>query len=330
MKILVTGGTGFIGSHLIDRLVEDGFSVRALVRPSSDTQRLGCLGVEIVRGDILDPAVMDQAAQGCGRVYHLASPRERTGLSKGTYYDINVESTRNVARAALATGVGRIVYAGTAVHCGINAPSPIDEHSECIPDSAHRTTKLAAERLLVSLHASSNLPVVIARLPRVFGPRCLAWVGLFQSIAAMRFRLIGSGTNWIHLGPVADIVDGLRLCAEASGVEGERFVLAGKDPVLVRDLVSMIAQELNVDLARTRLPAAPFRAFHSFAAMTYQRFGLEFPRSHRYEIFFADRRFDLSKARNQLGYHPRLSVRECIQQSAKWYREKGYLGDGGA
>lgn len=325
MRALVTGATGFIGSHLAERLVEDGFAVTALARPVTDTSALESLGVEIVRGDLLDRTVMDKAARGCEQLYHLAVPRARTGLSKRAYYDVNVGGTRNVARAALAAGVRRVVYAGSAVPSGTNSSVPIHERSKSDPDSAHRATKLAAERAIASFHAIAKLPVVTARLPRVLGPRCLAWVGLFQAIAAMRFRLIGSGMNWIHVAPVSDVVDGLRRCAETAHIDGESYVIAGREPVPVRDLMAMIAEELNVEVCPVRLPAAPFRAFRAFGAFMYQHFGLELPRSHRYEIFFADRRFDISKARDQLGYDPRVSVRECIQQTADWYREKGYV-----
>lgn len=325
MKALVTGATGFIGSHLVQRLIQDGYAVRALARQSSDTVGLESLGVEVVRGDLLDPALMEKAARGCEQLYHLAVPRARTSLPKRTYHEVNIAGARNVARAAQMAGIQRLVFAGSAVASRTNSPALIDESSSYDPDSAYRETKLAGEQELLSLHTSASLPIVVARLPRVLGPRCMAWVGLFQAIAARRFRLIGSGTNWIHVGPVPDIVDGLRRCAETAAIEGECYVLAGKEPVRVKDLMAMIAGELNVDLRRARLPVGPYRAFHSFAAFTYKRLGLEFPRSHRYEIFFTDRRFDISKAKGQLGYDPQMSVRECIRETARWYQEKGLI-----
>ena len=107
MKVLVTGATGLVGRHLSQSLIEHGFRVSALVRPSSNTAFLEKLGLEIVRGDITDAIAVERAVQGCQQVYHLAAKMSAPKTSKRLYYSINVEGTENIAHASLKTGAER-------------------------------------------------------------------------------------------------------------------------------------------------------------------------------------------------------------------------------
>jgi len=114
---------------------------------------------------------------------------------------------------------------------------------------------------------------VIARLSTVFGPRSLNLLGHFQAIAAKRFRFIGSGGNHVHMVYISDVVDGLRRCAKTPRIEGETYIIAGMEPIKLKQLVDMIAQELEIDYPSTRLPAAPFLAFRHLATVMYRHFG---------------------------------------------------------
>ena len=114
---------------------------------------------------------------------------------------------------------------------------------------------------------------MIARLSTVFGPQSLNLLGHFQAIAAKRFRFIGSGGNHVHMVYISDVVDGLRRCAKTPRSEGETYIIAGMEPIKLKQLVDMIAQELEIDYPSTRLPAAPFLAFRHLATVMYRHFG---------------------------------------------------------
>lgn len=325
MKVLVTGATGFIGSHLAERLVEEGYSVRALVRQSGDTSLLEPLGVEIVYGDIRDAVAAEKAVGGCGQVYHLAAKTTRHRSPKQEYYEINVEGTNNIARAALKAGVGRLVYGSTVGAYGLIRKFLVDEGTETNPNTPYRKTKLLGEEAVLSYNKKEGLPVVIARISSVIGPRSLNWLGLFQTVAAGHFRMLGSGENHIQMGYVSDVVDGLRRCAEAGGIEGNLYIITGKEAVTLKQMVNMIAEESGVKISSKRSPELPFRLFHNLGSFVYRRFGFELPRTHDYELFLSNRVFNISKAQKELGYEPKVFVKEAIQQTVKWYRENGYI-----
>jgi nucleoside-diphosphate-sugar epimerase len=326
MKVLVTGATGFVGSHLAEALVGAGCEVRALARPSSDTSLLTALDIEIAQGDITDVAAVEHAVKGCRLVYHLAAKTSHARLSRSQYYMVNVRGTENVAYAAIKADVERMIYCSSSGIYGAIKASPVDENTPPNPNSAYGKSKLSGEQVVRSYHEREGLPVVIARITSVFGPRSVPnWVGLFRAVATGRFRLIGTGENHCHLGYISDVVDGIRQCGDVRGIEGKSYIITGNEPVTVKEFVGMIAQKLGVPTSFGSLPAGPFRVFNDFAQIVYILFGIEIPYSRRCEFFLTDAVYNISKAQKELGYSPKVSMQEGIQQSVKWYREKGYL-----
>ena len=326
MKILVTGATGFVGGHLAESLVRAGYEVKALARSASDTSMLEGFGIEIVRGDIADSAAVEQAIKGCRVVYHLAAKASHARMSSKQYHVVNVQGTDNVARASIKAGVERLVYCSSGGVYGTIKSPPVDEDTNPHPNSFYRASKLLGEHAVRAYQEKKGLPVVIARIASVMGPRSISnWLGLFRAIATRRLRIIGMGQNHCHPGYISDIVDGMRRCGERRGVEGQCYVIAGKEPVTITQLVGMIAQALDIPAPRARLPIAPFRAFHQLAQAVYRRFDVELPHSGRYELFLSDTMFSTSKAQRELGYCPTLSASEAIDRTAQWYREHGFL-----
>ncbi len=150
MRVLVTGATGFVGSHLAEALVNQGHEIRALVRQSGDTSLLKKLGVEVAYGDITDAAAVEGAIRGCQYVYHLAAKTARSGVSKKEYYAVNVEGTENVARAAIKANVERLVYGSSAGVYGTTTRTPVDENTKPNPNSYYRESKLLGEKVMLA------------------------------------------------------------------------------------------------------------------------------------------------------------------------------------
>ncbi len=325
MKVLITGASGFVGSHLSEALAHQGYTIKVLVRRSSDVTLLKSLGIEIAYGDITDAAAVKNAVQGCRYVYHLAAKRARHKLSREQYLAINVMGTENVARAALQASVDRLVYgSGTGIY-GFIKRAPIFEHTESKPDSFYHESKSLGEKVLLGYHKEEGLPVVVARLGNLIGPGSFDCLDLCRALATKRFRIIGRGANHAHLAYVSDVVDGLQRCCEVGGIDGETYLITGGEATKVTDLVDMIAQELGIHRRFGRLPASPFRAFKSLAEGVYRRFGFELPYAHRYNLFLVNKIFDISKAKTELCYCPKITTREGIHRTIHWYREKGYL-----
>lgn len=324
-KVLLTGATGFIGSHLAGRLISEGFTVRALVRNPRNISRLSSLGVECLQGDLLDRARLDQVVKHCDVVYHLAVARPGRGPEAKAFRRVNVEGTENLARASMEADVSRFVFASSGGVYGVSGNSPALESQPAAPDSPYRRSKHDAEQLLLAFHRNKQLPVVIARLPSVMGPGSTSWLDLIRTVSRSRFRMIGRGNNRKHVGFVADIVSGLRLCADVPGIEGEIYNLSGAECSTVNRLIASIAEATHAQVATPSLPAGPFLALYRISLWAESALKIQVPYGRRYELFLFDKEFDLTKARDDLGYRPEISIESGIQELVGWYRENGYL-----
>jgi nucleoside-diphosphate-sugar epimerase len=327
MTILVTGATGFIGPHLVERLRSEGAGVRALVRPSTDASSLEALDVEVMRGDVRDRDDAERAVRGCAAVYHLAARTSHGNLPASEMYAINVEGTRNVAEACLRADVERLVLCSTTRVYGIIRNHAVDEETELRPDSPYPDSKMRAERLLLDLHARQGLPIVIGRITSVFGPGSRSWLPLFREIAAGRFRLLGVGDNYQQPADVADVVEGLVLCGQPKATDGRIYLLAGEEALRLRAMIDLIAEELGAPRPPSGRSSLPLRGYSLLGELARRVGGgrLRLPRFDRVEFFVNDRIFDISRAREELGYRPTVSVRDAIRHTVDSYREQGLL-----
>lgn len=327
MTILVTGATGFIGRHLVKRLITAGEHVKAFVRPSANAVWLDALGVEIVRGNIGDADAVARAADTCKVMFHLAATTESSGLlSRHDVQVANIQGAENVTRAALQAGIERLVFCSSvAVYGRIAKNRLIDESTETDPDSPYGESKVLGEQIVLSARRSHGLPVVVARISTVWGPGTTSWLGLFRSIAAGQFRLIGEGRNYHHIADVSDVVEGLLLCGSVKGVEGRTYLLAGNEPVQLRRLVEMIGEEVGTTRFPANLPAAPLHVYRALDRMAVAVIGRQLPRADRLALFLGDRRFDSGRARQELGYVPEIATKDTIHRMVEWFLAEGHL-----
>lgn len=325
MRVLVTGATGFIGGHLVRRLLAEGHGVRALVRAGTDPGPLEQEGAEVVRGDLADPVALTRAATDCAHVYHVAALVSAQLRSRRDLEATNVVGPANVAAAAGRAGALRLVHVSSCGVYGSRNRFPADETTPLRPDTPYRVSKARGERAVTEGGERAGLPVVIARISAVIGPGGKQWARLCRSIRDGDFRLIGDGRNRLHLGDVTDIVDGLVRCAETPGVEGRCYNLAGATPVTMGELAATIAEELGAGPSKRPWPALPFRATRQIDKALTRFLGLRLRRLHSYDLFLGDRWFDISRARRELGYDPRVSVAESVRAIVRDYRRVGLL-----
>jgi nucleoside-diphosphate-sugar epimerase len=323
LKVLVTGATGFIGSHLVDRLLANGEEVTALVRSSADSGKLTERGVRISTGDVRDERAVERAVAGAEVVYHLARAKAHGARPMSEVQAVNIDGTSNVARAGSRSGISRIVYASSAAVYGSRVgPQPVSEDTVLHPDSPYARSKAVSEE---RLHQHARVPVVIARITSVLGPGGKSWLQVFRSVAHHRLRLVGSGKNRHHPADVSEIVDGLVLCGtmpHASGV----YNLAGPEHVAIRDMVTMIASELEVDADIPRpVPAGPVEVYLWASRIVDRIAGLRLPRVDSVRFLTSDRTLDLARATTELGYNPRIGVRGMIARTAQWGRKERLL-----
>ena len=313
--VLVTGATGFLGSHLCRALTADGADVRALRRPSSDRSVLADAGVEWVEGDVTDEARMRAVVDGCARVYHLAG----VGLEAAppaVVRRVNVRGTENVVAAANAAAVDRLVFTSTA---GTRrADGVADETDHADPVGAYQEAKARAESV-VDRAADRGLDAVTVHPTSVFGPGDEAFTGRLLGLAAnpAMVAYLPGGVSFVG---VADAVDGIR-AAMTRGVAGEHYILGGQN-LGFADALGVIAEEIDGSRPVVPVPGLALRAGGHVAALAddllgvrFFPFGPDMARLATRELFYTS-----GKARRELGYEYR-PLRAVVGPAAAWHRD---------
>ncbi len=322
----MTGGTGFTGGHLCAELVTQGYHVRSLVRQESQTEELEKLNVEIVRGDLCNPDSFRNAVHGVDIVFHIAALFRQQGVGPEVFRQVNAESVEHLLKASIEHGVSRFVHCSTVGVHGHVTQSPANERTPFGPGDIYQETKLQGENIARRYMDERRLPVTIIRPAGIYGPGDMRFLKLFRAIHKRRFVMIGAGTVNYHFTYIDDLVDGIILSGRSEQAIGQTYILGGKEYVPLNQLVTMIADELHVKPPGLRLPMWPVYAAGFACEVLCKPFGLEPPLyRRRIDFFKKNRAFDISKATQELGFQPKVTLQEGIRRTAAWYKQQGYL-----
>ena len=327
-ETLVTGATGFVGQHLVAALRARGDRVRVLAFPSEDTSRLEQAHVCIYRGDVRQLETLIEPMRGVDAVFHLAAAH---GLRrpKQEYFDVNVTGTENVCRAVLATGVRRLIHVSswTVYEMGLGRPAQENSPIKPVPDY-YTITKAESDKLVQRFIAEERIPAVIARPGTMFGPGDrVNFARLADRLREGRAIIIGSGRNALPFVYVTDAVAGLLLAASHERAVGQIYNLANDQLLTQKQVWHAIAEEIGAKPPRLHVP---YHALYALAFLAEQAVSSDNPKRQPLvtrlgvKLFGSDNRFAIDKARRELGYAPRVSVREGIHLAAKWsLQERG-------
>lgn len=324
MLALVTGGTGFIGGHLVRGLLDSGHQVRCLVRDTSDTSRLEASGVDVRRCSLADLEAVSDACRGVDVAFNLAGRLGRPPVTEREMHLANAAAVGTLLEAGEAGGVHQVVHCSTPGVVGTVGVAP-----ECLPYhpiGSYERSKCEGEKAALSYHKRGRLRVTVLRPDFVYGPGDLHKLKLFQAIRNRRFPILGRGTSLLHPTFVSDVVRGFLLVTCNPAAYGGIFNIAGPEPVTVADLVSAIADAVGVKPPRVHVPVAAAKAAALGAEALARVLGRE-PALTRYQVGFFSRSHasDISKARQVLGFQPQIALWEGIEMTVAWYRERGYL-----
>lgn len=323
MNVLVTGAGGFLGSHLAERLLAEGHTVRTLARPANVPRWLGELGAELLVGDVTDPAVQAAAVEGCDWILHAASLVTEVNVSDSEYFRVNAEASEALARRAVNAGAGRFLYVSSTSVYPPNAGATLGEASPRAPQDAYGRSKAEAEDRLLRVSVEHGLPLVIVRPSRMYGPRDGSFLRVFRAIARHRFLLVGACTAECDFLHVRDAV-----AATLAAVQrGSRiYVIGGPERITIRRFLEEIADALGARLPPLRIPERPALLAARMVEVLWKAAGREPPIAPKRFAFFRDTRIvDSSRAGRDLGYRPTVSVREGVRETAEWYRRAGWL-----
>lgn len=323
--ILITGGLGFLGSHLASRLAAAGETVRVLARPNAQAAT-GAPPQEVVWGDIRDAQAVDRAVQGSQVVIHLVSNFRKGGSDEKEAHAVNVEGTRNVLLACSRHGVKQFIHCSTIGVHGSVLEVPANESTPFNPMDLYQETKVQAEQEVWRHHRETGLPITVVRPISMFGPGDRRMLKLFRMIQKGRFVMVGEGDALFQPAYIDDVVNGFLCCLRNDKAVGEAFIVGGEEYVPLRDLIGMIANELGVSPPRLRVPLGPMLTLANLCEKCFVPFGIEPPLHRRRVSFFQNNRaFSIDKARRVLGFQPQMNLQESLRATIGWYRAQGWL-----
>ncbi len=327
MKVLVTGATGFIGYHVARLLSRKGLRVAALVREGSDASALRAMDVEPLAGDVRDYDSVRGALRGCEQVYHLAADYRLWVPDPETMYEINVEGTRNVMRAALQLDVEKVIYTGTVgtLPTSSNGKPSNEESSADIKEMVghYKRSKFMAEKEAYGF-IEKGLPVVVVCPSTPIGPMDRKPTPTGKMIVDfLNGRIpayLNTGLNFVD---VEDVAAGHWL-ASKHGKAGQRYILGNKN-VTLSEFFGTLARMTKLRPPKVRLPYFPV-LLAAYADEAVSRLTRKHPRIPLTGVRMAKKFmfFDPSKAINELKM-PQSPVEEAMEKAIIWFRRNGYV-----
>jgi len=308
-NVLVTGATGFVGRHLCERLLRDGYDVRKAVR------RLHEGGREYLVGEINSRTDWIAVLAGVDTVYHLAA-RVHVGCEKSAEAleasrEVNLHGTVRLARSCAAAGVSRFVFASTVkVNGEQTAMEPFSERDMPAPQDAYSIAKMEAESALKEISNETGLEVVIIRPPLVYGAgvgaNFMRLVRLIDRRIPLPFALVDNRRSLVYVG---NLVDAMICCGTHSLASGEIFMVSDGEDISTAELIRRIAAALGVRARLWPCPAYLLRIGAHLAGM-----------SSEVERLLGSLAVDSSKIGRQLDWHPPYSMAQGLAEVSQWYR----------
>lgn len=328
MKILVTGGTGFTGAALVQRLVELGHEVVSLdYQAGLREQELRDLGAEMVRGSVTDPEVVDRCMEGVEVVHHVAAAFRELDVSPDHYDEVNIGGARVVLEAAVRHGVRRFVNCSTCgVHGNVETP-PADEDSPIAPADYYQRTKYEAEPLVTEYSERHGLSAITLRPAAIYGPGDPErFYMIFRRVASGTFPMFGSGRTLYHPLYIDNLIDAFLLAQESDISGGRAYLIADDEFFQIEQIVGKVGEALGVQVKIPHYPVMPLVAAGYVCEAVCKPFGISppiFPR--RVDWFRQNRAFDITRAKTELGYAPAVGLDEGLRRTGEWYRAEGML-----
>ncbi|MBU4376714.1 MAG: NAD-dependent epimerase/dehydratase family protein [Candidatus Omnitrophica bacterium] len=319
MLIFITGATGFIGSHLAERLASKGHKLRCLARETSETEGLSKLNAEIVMTDMNDPAGLKKALEGVDIVYHCAA-MVGEWLSKEEAGKINISGTKNLLDASMAAGVKRFVHVSSLAVLGMRHHySTPPEAPYTMTGDIYSDTKIESEKIVMDYHRRKGLPIVIVRPGFVFGLRDRRFLPrMLKLLDDNKFAFLGSGNNIMNLVYIDNLIDVLIEAGINEKAIGQKYNVTNKDKVTMRDFVYMISDIRGIKRPNKSIPT-PLARLIADSLEFYGRLTKSqtppFLTKARIKVASLNLDFDISKTMRDLGYDSKITIREGLEKT---------------
>lgn len=315
MKALITGATGFIGSHLAGALIREGFDVTCLVRNPANLRFLEDISVRIIKGDCTDRESLTDAVKGVDYVFHLA------GLTKASsdedFFNANVKGTENIVNAVIENNsdIKRFVYLSSLAAAGPSCDGkPLKEDCNLMPVSVYGKTKLEGEKIVLA--HKKDMPVTIVRPPAVYGPRDKDLLIFFKMVKSGIIPYWGKCYySFIY---IEDLINGIILSALNRDAEGEIFFVSDGNIYSLDNIIEAISDALQKRPIRFKIPkfVMPLLGFISEKANGISIINTDKIKEMKHSYWICD----ATKAIERLGFVPSIKIKEGVKWTADWYR----------
>ncbi len=327
MRVLVTGGTGFTGSHLVKRLIDKGDTVMVIdYQKGLFYDEIKSRGAIIELGGVTNNDLVEKTVKDCEVVYHLAAAFRQLNVPQQYYWDVNVEGTRNLLKAAYRHRVRKFVNCSTqGVHGHIENP-PGNEQSPIAPEDYYQLTKYEGEKV-VREYIDRGLDAVTIRPTAIYGPGDPArFLILFRLVKRGSFLMFGDGDTFYHPVYIDNLIDAFELAANGNATIGETYLIGDEHYYSLNELVQNIAKAMDTGVSIRHLPFWPLWTAAWACEMICKPIRLTPPLfRRRVDWFKQTRAFNISKAKKDLGYQPAVDLETGLRRTAQWYKENHYL-----
>ena len=326
MRALITGATGFIGSHLAEGLHYRGYQLRFLIRKSSDLKWIRHLPAELIYGDFFDNEALKKSVADVDYIFHLAGVTK--ARTKEEYFKGNHIATKNLLNAVLTTrpNLKRLVHVSSQSATGPSLDGkPVDEKTPLHPITTYGISKMEAEKECLKL--MDRLPITITRPPAVYGPRDKDVFEFFNTINKGLQPMIGFTQKYVSLIHVKDLVDGIILAGEQPKAVGQTYFISSERFYNWKEVGELTAKIMNKRVLKIRIPEFVVYVIGGFTEL------LELLSSKPALLNFEKTKdivqdawiCDVTKAKTDLGFREKISLEEGIRSTVTWYREQGWL-----
>ena len=319
----MTGGTGFIGSHLAETLLQRGVQVRCLVRTGSDLKWLKGLPIEMTFGDCSDKASLREAVKDIDQIFHLAGITK--AVKEKTYFEVNAFGTENLIHACLENNprIRKFIYLSSQAAAGpCRNGDKKKESDRCEPISAYGKSKRRGEELALA-HAH-KIPLVILRPPGVYGPRDKDFYTLFKWVSK---RIKPYFRGKVSLCYVQDVIQAILLAAESRTKSGEIFFLSDGTDYLMGEIGDVFARTMGV--TPLSIPIPKWLLFGIASLSEYLSLFSQKPslisRGMAEQMVQEDWTCDITKAKTMLGFQPQFQLSQGAQLTYQWYKNQNWL-----
>jgi nucleoside-diphosphate-sugar epimerase len=322
MRFAITGAAGFVGSRLSSFLLSEGHSVVAISREIGSCDDLQQEGAEFRVADVRIPEQIDQALEGVDGVYHIAALFNHPDRTWDDFRDVNVTGTVNVLRAAKRAGAKKVVHCSTVGVATEASPPPYNEIVPYSPqpNDKYEVSKAEGEIAALKFAAQNDLRLTVVRPAQIYGPGDSSKAKFYKLIK--KGVIVNPGRTKKHLIYIDDLCKAFLMAMTSDQSDGEVFLIAGKRPVDLKDLIDIAARTLDVSPPKVKLPAKPVVLACAVVENLCNMLRVKpvvFRRSM--DFFVKSVECDTSKSSEMLGFQSEVGVKDGIRYTVDWLRE---------